>query len=171
MDLSNNINWIGKSILILACEKSNLSLIQDLCEQNNKNQKPLNVNYYDKNGKNSLFYLREGNNDKQIIKILIRKGIDVNSRDKKENTPLHYWILNTNNVKLIYDLIEEGGANYMIKNTLGKTGLFLIKLVKYNIRKYIFFININFYKNYNYEWNIYSKGQLQYIIIPNFWYK
>ena len=126
MDLSNNNNRIGKSILMIACEKSNLSLIQELCEQNNKNQKPLNVNYYDKNGRNALFYLRGGNDDKQIIKILIRKGIDINSRDKEENTPLHYLILNTNNVKLIIDLIEEGGANFMIKNKLGKTGLDLI---------------------------------------------
>ena len=126
MDFSNNIYRIGKSILMLACEKSNLPLIQELCDQNNKNQKPLNVNYYDKSGKNALFYLRGGDDDKQIIKLLLRKGIDINRKDKEENTALHYLILNTNSAKLIYDLIEEGGANFMIKNKQGKSGLDLI---------------------------------------------
>ena len=125
IDLMNGNYRIGKSILMLACEKSNLALIQDLCEQNNKNQKPLNVNYYDKSGKNALFYLRGGNDDKQIIKLLIRKGIDLNRKNKEENTALHHLILNTNNVKLIYDLIEEG-ANFMIKNKQGKSGIDLI---------------------------------------------
>ena len=75
MYFNNNIYRIGKSILMIVCEKSNLLLIQELCEQNNINQKPLNVNYYDKSGKNALFYLRGGDDDKQIMKLLLRKGI------------------------------------------------------------------------------------------------
>ena len=127
LDGNNNYNYrIGKSILMLSCEKSNLLLVQQLCEQNNNNLKPLNVNYYDKNGRNALFHLRGGNNDKQIIEILTKNDIDVNKRDKDGNTSLHFLILKTYNVKLIYDLIEVGGANFMIKNKTGKSGLDLI---------------------------------------------
>ena len=127
LDLNNNYNYrIGKSILMLSCEKSNLSLVQELCEQNNKNVKPIDVNYYDNNGRNALFYLRGGNDDLKILELLIKKGIDVNKKDKDENTALHILILKTYKIKLIYDLIEEGGANFMIKNKQGKSALDLI---------------------------------------------
>ena len=138
LDMNNNYNFrIGKSLLMLLCEKSNFSLIKELCELNNKNIKPLNVNYYDKNGRNALFYLRGGKDDIQILDLLIKKGIDINKKDKDENNPLHFLILKTNNIKLICNLIEEGGANFMIKNKQGKTGLDLIN------EKYIQRINYN----------------------------
>ena len=138
LDMNNNYNFrIGKSLLMLLCEKSNFSLIKELCELNNKNIKPLNVNYYDKNGRNALFYLRGGKDDIQILDLLIKKGIDINKKDKDENNALHILILKTNNIKLICNLIEEGGANFMIKNKQGKTGLDLIN------EKYIQRINYN----------------------------
>ena len=93
---------------------------------NNKNVRPLNVNYYDKNGRNVLFYFRRGTDDIKILDLLIKKGIDINKKDKDDNTALHILILKTYNIKLIYDLIEKGEANFMIKNKQGKTGLNLI---------------------------------------------
>ena len=126
IDSNNNYNCrVGKSILMLSCEKLNISLVQELCEQNNKNVKPLNINYCDKNGRNALFYLRGGNNDKKILNLLIKKGIDINRRDKDENTALHILILKTYDIKLIDDFIE-GGANFMFKNRQGKSALELI---------------------------------------------
>ena len=137
-DTSNNYNYrIGKSLLMFLCEKSSFSLVKELCEQNNKNVKPLNVNYYDKNGRNALFYLRGGNDDIQILDLLIKKGIDINKKDKDDNTALHILLLKTYNIKLISKLIKEGGANFMIKNKQGKTGLDLIN------EKYIQRINYN----------------------------
>ena len=84
------------------------------------------INYIDKNGRNALYYLRGGKDDSKIIELLVEKGIEVNRKDKDENTPLHYLILNTNKIQLIYDLIEIGGANFMIKNKEGKNSLILI---------------------------------------------
>ena len=127
IEASNNYNYrIGKSILMLSCEKSNFSFVKELCEINNKNVRPLNVNYYDKNGRNVLFYFRRGTDDIKILDLLIKKGIDINKKDKDDNTALHILILKTYNIKLIYDLIEKGEANFMIKNKQGKTGLDLI---------------------------------------------
>ena len=132
---SNNDNYrIGKSLLMIACEKSNLSLVQYLCDSIY-----LKVNYFDKNRRNALFYLRGGNDDKQILELLIRKGIDVNWKDKDENTPLHFLILNipNPNPKLIYFLIEKGGAKFTIKNSQGKSGL------DYIIEKFFQRVNYN----------------------------
>ena len=126
IDSNNNGYRVRKSILMMACKKSNFSLIQNLCDANNANQKSLNVNYFDKNGRNALFYLNGGSDDKKIIELLVEKGIDVNKKDKDENTPLNFLIVNTKNVQLIQDLIEVGKANFMIKNKEGKNGLDLI---------------------------------------------
>ena len=126
MDMSNSDNRVGKSILMLACENSNKSLVKELCEAN-KRQKFLNVNYYDKNRRNALFYLKGGKEDGEIIRLLIQKKIDVNWRDKDNNTALNFLILNAKKIKLIYDLIEIGGANFMIKNKEGKNGMDLMK--------------------------------------------
>ena len=126
MDMSNSDNRVGKSILMLACENSNKSLVKELCESN-KRQKFLNVNYYDKNRRNALFYLKGGKEDGEIIRLLVEKKIDVNWRDKDDNTALHYLILNTKKIKLIYDLIDIGEANFMIKNKEGKNCMDLIK--------------------------------------------
>ena len=120
-------NNVGKSILMLACENSNYSLVKDLCDINNKIQKTLNINYIDKNGRNALFYLKGGMDDKKILELLIKKGIEINKRDKDDNTPLNYIIIHTKKLHLIYDLIEIGGANFMIKNKDGKNALDLIK--------------------------------------------
>ena len=126
IDSNNNGYRVRKSILMMACKMSNYPLIQNLCDANNQNQKLLNVNYFDKNGRNALFYLNGGNDDKKIIELLVEKGIDVNKKDKDENTPLNYLIINTKKVQLIQDLIEVGKANFMIKNKEGKNSLDLI---------------------------------------------
>ena len=68
MDMSKSDNRVGKSILMLACENSNKSLVKELCESN-KRQKFLNVNYYDKNKRNALFYLKGGTEDGEIIRL------------------------------------------------------------------------------------------------------
>ena len=125
LDLSNNDYRVGKSILMLACEKSHISLVKDLCDTN-KRQKYLNVNYVDKNGRNALYYLKGGIEDGNIIELLVKKGIEVNRKDKDDNTPLNFLISNTGKVKLIYDMIEIGGANFLIKNKQGKNGMDLI---------------------------------------------
>ena len=119
---SNNIK--GKSLLMFACEKSCYSLVKDLYEINKTKQ--LNINYCDKSGKNCLFYLKGGSDDYNIIEYLVNKDIEVNRRDKEENTVLNYLLINTTNVKLIYDFIYLASPLFNIKNQQGKISLELI---------------------------------------------
>ena len=122
----------GKSLLMFACEKSCYSLVKDLYEINK--MKPLNINYCDRNGRNCLFYLKGGNDDKKIIEYLVNKDIETNRRDKEENTVLNFLLINTNNVQLIYDYISLASPLFTIKNTQGKNSLDLIT-EKWIVRK------------------------------------
>ena len=116
----------AKSILMFFCELSMSSLVSNLTDLNNIYNTSLNVNYLDIKRRNALFYLKGGKEDKKIIEILTKKGIDINQKDKDENTALHYAILNIGNLDLIYNLIEIGNADFTIKNAQGKTSLELI---------------------------------------------
>ena len=122
----------GKSLLMFACEKSCYSLVKDLYEINKMKQ--LNINYCDRNGRNCLFYLKGGNDDKKIIEYLVNKDIETNRRDKEENTVLNFLLINTNNVQLIYDYISLASPLLTIKNTQGKNSLDLIT-EKWIVRK------------------------------------
>ena len=131
----------GKSLLMLACEKSWFFLIKDLYEINKI--KPLDINYCDKSGKNCLFYLKGGQDDYKIIEYLVKKDVEVNRRDKEENTVLNYLVMNTFNVKLIYDFIYLASPMFNIKNQQGKNSLDLIN-EKWVVRK-----NNNILTNYD----------------------
>ena len=122
----------SESILMLFCSKSNSTLISYLCESQIK----LDVNYLDIKKRNALFYLKGGKEDKKIIESLTEKGINVNQKDKDGNTALHNAIINIGKIQLIYDLIDIGNANFMIKNNQNINSLELInqKLIS---KKYI----------------------------------
>ena len=115
-----------KSILMFFCELSMSNLVSNLFELNNNYNTSLNVNYLDIKGRNALFYLKGGIEDKEIIEILVKKGININQKDKDENTALHNAIINVGNLNLIYNLIDIGNADFMIKNAKGQTSLELI---------------------------------------------
>ena len=121
-----------ESILMLFCSKSNSTLISYLCESQIK----LDVNYLDIRKRNALFYLKGGKEDKKIIESLTEKGINVNQKDIDGNTALHNAIINIGKIQLIYDLIDIGNANFMIKNNQNINSLELInqKLIS---KKYI----------------------------------
>ena len=140
---SENINLFskGKSLLMLACEKSWYNLVKDLYEINK--MKLLNINHFDKDGRNCLFYLKGGNEDHNIIEYLVNKDIEVNRRDREENTVLNYLIINTTSVKLIYDFIKLASPLFHIKNQQGKNSLDLIN-ERWVIRK-----NNNVVANYD----------------------
>ena len=125
----------GESILMLFCSKSDSALISNLCESKIN----LNVNYIDLNRRNALFYLKGGNDDKKIIELLVQKGINSNQKDIEGNTCLHNAI-NIRNKQLIYNLINIGNTNFMIKNNQNYNSLELI------IQKWISRKNINMNK-------------------------
>ena len=126
----------SESILMLFCSKSNSTLISYLCESQIK----LDVNYLDIKKRNALFYLKGGKEDKKIIESLTEKGINVNQKDKDGNTALHNAIINIGKIQLIYDLIDIGNANFMIKNSQNLNSLEFINL------KWISKKNINYNK-------------------------
>ena len=128
----------SESILMLFCSKSNSTIISYLCESKIK----LDVNYLDMRNRNALFYLRGASEDKKIIEMLVEKGINVNQRDRDGNTALHNAIINIGKKQLIYDLIDVGNVNFMIKNNQNCNSLELIN------QKWISKKNIN-YNKYN----------------------
>ena len=138
---NKNLFSKGKSLLMLACEKSWYNLVKDLYEINK--MKLLNINHLDKDGRNCLFYLKGGNEDHNIIEYLVNKDIEVNRRDREENTVLNYLIIHTTSVKLIYDFIKLASPLLYIKNQQGKNCLDLIN-EKWVIRK-----NNNVVANYD----------------------
>ena len=112
----------SESILMLFCSKSNSTIISYLCESKIK----LDVNYLDMRNRNALFYLKGATEDKKIIEMLVEKGINVNQRDRDGNTALHHAIINIGKKQLIYDLIDVGNVNFMIKNNQNCNSLELI---------------------------------------------
>jgi hypothetical protein len=88
----------------------------------------LDVNYVDITNRNALFYLKGGNDDKNIIELLVKKNIDINHKDNEGNTALHYFLINNPKVELICNLIDIGKANFMLKNNQNKSCLELIYL-------------------------------------------
>ena len=129
-----------ESLLMFFCKKSNYKTI--LCLYKMKIE--LNVNYEDIMGRNSLFYLKGGKEDKNIIELLIKKNININHKDNEGNTALHNAIIHNANLELIYNLIDIGNANFMIKNNQNKCCLDLINL------NYISKINFDVTNNTNF---------------------
>ena len=111
-----------ESLLMFSCGESNYKMIACLCQK----EIELNVNYKDKSKRNALFYLKGGSDDKNIIELLIKKKININNKDNDGNTALHNAIINKSNFDLIYNLIDIGNADFMIKNKENKSSLELI---------------------------------------------
>lgn len=113
------------SLLHLACELSIKKILENLLGK----KIYLNINYEDSSGKNALFYLRGENEDKEIIELLVKKGINIYYKDKSGNTALHNAIINIKNKDLIYNLIDIGNLDLLfIKNNEEKSCLELLYL-------------------------------------------
>ena len=113
------------SLLHLACELSIKKILENLLGK----KIYLNVKYEDSSGQNALFYLRGENEDKEIIELLVKKGINMYYKDKSGNTVLHNAIINIKNKDLIYNLIDIGNLDLLfIKNNEEKSCLELLYL-------------------------------------------
>ena len=75
-----------------------------------------NVNTIDKYGENLLFSARNSN----ILRLLIQRGLDINSRDSRGRTPLHSSIGSVPDFPKILFLIENG-ADPSVKDSQGRT--------------------------------------------------
>lgn len=98
--LLQNEQTVLKTPLMLAVENSDLNLLKILLEYN------CNVNYKDNYQKNCLYYFNEGKNDNEILRMLIKQGVDMNCRDFEGNTALHYMLTKEGKEKTILSLLE-----------------------------------------------------------------
>jgi ankyrin repeat protein len=98
LDYGANINVknkYGQTILMKACETSNIDLIDYLLEKNE-----IDINSHDDKHMNALHYAVY-NLNYEIISKLLKKGIDINHQDIYGWTPLMILLLNTPNQFLI----------------------------------------------------------------------
>ena len=119
-----DVNEKKQSLLMFFCEYSNYKMVSILCQKKIE----LDVNYVDITNRNAIFYLKGGNDDKNIIELLVKKNININHKDNEGNTALHYFLINNPKVELICNLIDIGKANFMLKNNQNKSCLELIYL-------------------------------------------
>ena len=124
-----NLKDNEESILMTLCDIShydNNYKIYEMISALFKKKINVNVNYEDKLGRNALFYLNGGKYDENIIKLLVENKIKIDHKDKNGNTALHHIINNDGKKDLIYNLINIGNANFMIKNNQNISCLELI---------------------------------------------
>lgn len=70
----------------------------------------------------SLLHLAAGNNNVEIVRMLIKTGVDVNVKDKSDQTPLHYAAGKNN--REIAGLLIKAGADVNAGDRSGRTPLF-----------------------------------------------
>ena len=75
-----------------------------------------NINFINNQGENLLFLARNTN----ILRLLIERGLDINSRDSRGRTPLHSSIEEVPNFEKFIFLIENG-ADPNLRDSEGKT--------------------------------------------------
>ena len=124
-----NLKDNEESILMTLCDIShydNNYKIYEMISALFKKKINVNVNYEDKLGRNALFYLNGGKYDENIIKLLVENKIKIDHKDKNGNTALYHIINNDGKKDLIYNLINIGNANFMIKNNQNISCLELI---------------------------------------------
>jgi ankyrin repeat protein len=118
----NAINTEGYTPLHLAVRRpDNEKAIGHLFQQG------ADVNIPDPTGRNALL-VSVGSNQKEYIRLLVSKGLDINSRDEDGNTALHYPLSNVLRDKMylpysteIVKILVEEGADPHIENKEGKS--------------------------------------------------
>lgn len=99
------LEYEGKTLLMLAAEKNDLSLLQRLLENENV------VDTADSKGKTSLMYAIEANNDR-ITRVLINSGADIGAVDKNQKSVLMYALEKGNKMSyIIHNMIDSSNAN------------------------------------------------------------
>ncbi len=99
----------GQSILMLACNKGNYETINNILSRN------ININLLDTNNRNALFYVITSKNrlikndyKPKIIKLLLKEGININQKDKDNNSALD--IVKKEGLKEIEEILVKNGA-------------------------------------------------------------
>lgn len=93
----------------------NYSYIKNLLKQS------VDLNETDCSGRNALMYALVDNLDIEIIRLLIKSGVQVNSTDNQKWTPLHY-ATNAQNLEAVKSLLENN-AEIEAKDIFGNTPL------------------------------------------------
>ncbi|MGI9036524.1 MAG: ankyrin repeat domain-containing protein [Pyrinomonadaceae bacterium] len=111
----------GKTMLHLATQSENFDLVQLLIQAGAK------INAKDSVGRTPLLTIGEDEENKEddlkILKLLIKRGTDVNVRDKDENgRTLLMMVCEEDNLEIVKILLEAG-ANPNIKDEDGETAM------------------------------------------------
>ena len=112
---------MGANSFITACKNRQKSIIKVFL-----NSKKIDINERDDMGRTGLFYSC-GEGDREIVKLLIEAGADVNLGDNNSITPLHKLFKNGGDkIADMTELLMENGADPNSKNIDGETPLMLL---------------------------------------------
>ena len=106
-----------RNVLINLCKNGNYQELKVLLDYKDTNKDSrININEVDEEtGMNGLMYSCK-NGDEEISRLLISKGIFLNSTDKEKNTELHHAIFSENPKVYIVKLLVRNGSSRYCKN-------------------------------------------------------
>ena len=138
---------LSKDLLLSARANNNLAIIRILDDTTNT----INPNLQDEAGKTALHWAVINLNPLITCYILKYKNIDVNIRDNKDCTVLHYLAKTISNLKFTNkDISFYDSDNYIILEALFKCGISVnIQDNKGNTALHYAICNILFYKRIN----------------------
>ncbi len=102
--------------LIKSVEKGDLARFTALMSQS-----PAIKNVFEPSRKETLLHIAARNNQLEMVKLLINKGLNVNAVNQAGNTPLHLSVFSGSYVLVAF--LFEHGADYQIRNQRGRTAL------------------------------------------------
>jgi ankyrin repeat protein len=117
-ELLQNIDSLGRIVLVWACEKRHTSLLSQLLDTGK-----VDVNLMDNNGRTPLFCAAE-NGHEAIVKSLLDTGkVDVNLMDNIGRTPL-FSAAENGHEAIIKLLLQTGKVDMELKDRYGRTPLY-----------------------------------------------
>jgi len=103
-----------RTTLHYAAAMSSVKVLQDLIEKGADVNERCNLCRYNGGG-TPLHFAAKYSPSVEVLKCLVKRGVNVDAKDNNENTPLHLATLYNSNIKIVQYLIEQG-ADVNVKN-------------------------------------------------------
>ncbi|ORY60460.1 ankyrin repeat protein, partial [Neocallimastix californiae] len=128
--LIDEIDGMGKTGLILACENDHLEVVNLLLDSH------CNLFIRDNSGRSAIFFACETNNT-EMIKLLLHHQADITQNDNDNVYPLHL-VSAKGNLEIVRVFVEDQQADIECRDNFGYTPLFLAYIHHQNpIIKYL----------------------------------